>query len=108
MNRPSNTQTRGTTRLYKTQRSRHTAPWPAPRRRGTDPHLSTRLLKAVPGQASAEDQPDMAPTTKSPLRRASRLLLVYTRTPWATNSRLQATDKTAGKRKTLPARITPR
>lgn len=108
MNRPSNTQTRGITRLYKTRRSRHTAPWPALRRRGTDPHLSTRLLKAVPGQALVEDQPDMAPTTKSLPRRGSRLPLVYTRTQWATNSRLEATDRTAGKRKTLPARITPR
>lgn len=109
MNRPSNTQTRGTTKPSKTRRSRHTAPWPAPRRRGTDPHLSTRLLKAVvPGQALVEDQPDMAPTTKNLLRRDSRLPQVYTRTPWATNSQLQATDRTAGKRKTLPARITPR
>lgn len=109
MNRPSNTQTRGTTKLYKTRRSRHTAPWPAPRRRGTDLPLSTRPLRvAVPGQASAEGQPDMAPTTKSPPRRGSRLPLVYTRTQWATNSLLGATARTAGKRKTLPARITPR
>lgn len=108
MNRPSNTQTRGTTKLYKTRRSRHTAPWPAPRRRGTDPHLLTRLPKAAPGQALAEDQPDMAPTTKNLLQRDSRLPQVYTRTPWATNNRLRATDKTAGKRKTLPVRITPR
>lgn len=108
MNRPSNTQTRGITRLYKTRRSRHIAPWPEPRRRGIDPHLSTRLLREVPGQVSAEDQLDMAPTTKSLLRQDSRLPLVYTRTPWATNSRQEATHKTAGKRKTLPARITPR
>jgi hypothetical protein len=108
MNRPSNTQTRGITKLYRTRRSRHTAPWPAPRRRGTDPHLSTRLLKAVPGQALAGDQPDMAPTTKSLRLRDFRLLLAYIRTLWATNSRLEATARTAGKRKTLPARITPR
>jgi hypothetical protein len=64
VNRRSNTETLNTTGLYKTRGSRQTASWPAPRSRGTDPHLSTRLLKAVPGNP-AENQPDMAPTTNS-------------------------------------------